>query len=162
MQERGTDRRQTIISYERRQFDRREGEFLFHKTVYLTDTNATGNTYFANYFDWQGMVREEFVRFIMPNCETFFQSGIKLITLEASMKYYYESVLFDNLLIKMKIGELKRTNVELVFNFFNEKTGKLLSEGRQRIAFATLAGRYIPVPMELIQAAKNKIKDLPL
>jgi enediyne biosynthesis thioesterase len=162
MQERSADRRQNVVDYERRQFNRREREFLFRKTVYLTDTNATGNTYFTNYFDWQGMVREEFVRFIMPDWEAFFKSGIKLITLEASMKYYYESVLFDDLLIKMKIGELKKTNVELLFKFFHQKTGKLLSEGRQRIAFATASGRYIPVPTELILAAKNKIKDLPI
>jgi len=162
MKERGSDRRQTVIDYERRQFNRRGREFLFRKTVYLTDTNATGNTYFANYFDWQGMVREEFVRFIMPDCQAFFESGIKLITLEASMKYYYESALFDDLLIKMRLGELKKTNVELLFQFFNQKTGKLLSEGKQRIAFATAAGRYIPVPAELLLAAKNKIKDLPI
>ncbi len=160
MKDREGDRRTNTISFDRRQFNRREKEFLFRKTVFLTDTNATGNTYFANYFDWQGMIREDFVRYIMPDYKAFFETGIKLITLEASMRYYYESMLFDDILIKMKIGELKKTSVELLFTFINDKTGKVLSEGRQKIAFATANGRFIPVPDQLIAAAKNVIKDL--
>jgi enediyne biosynthesis thioesterase len=162
MENRTQDRRTNQIIVERRQFNRREKEFLFEKRVYLTDTNAMGNTYFANYFDWQGMIREDFVRYILPDYAAFLRTGIKLITLEASMKYYYESILFDDVIIKMKLNDIKKTSIELLFTFTNKTTGKLLGEGRQKIAFASPEGRYIPVPMELVQAAKSVIKDLPV
>src|SRR5436189_1700927 len=83
---RGPDRRNYDVDFDRRCFDRRDRAFVFQKTVYLSDTNAFGNTYFAKYFEWQGMVRESFFkRCLVSDYKAFIASGIKLITAEAEM-----------------------------------------------------------------------------
>src|SRR5437762_1629723 len=85
---RNTDRRNIGIEFNRRCYDRRDRAFVFLKTVYLSDTNAFGNTYFAKYFEWQGMARESFFnRVLFPDQQAFLASGIKLITAEAEHKY---------------------------------------------------------------------------
>lgn len=151
------DRRINSISYNRRKINRREKEFLFHKTVYLSDTNAMGNTYFARYFEWQGSSREDFFKFLMPNYTEFLSSGIKLITLEAHNKYLYESRLYDEVLIKLTLGKVTQTSVELIFTFINEPRKELLAQGSQKVAFADKNGKYILVPNELKEAAKPLI-----
>ncbi|MCB4756244.1 MAG: PilZ domain-containing protein [Elusimicrobia bacterium] len=122
------------------------GEFVLEKTVYLTDTNAFGNTYFSRYFDWQGMAREAFVRVVIPNYEQFFMSGIRLITVEASMSYLHETKVFDDVLISLRLGELKKASAELIFDFRLKRTKQLLGIGRQRIAFINHEGKIVPMP----------------
>lgn len=157
---RKNERRRASIDYGRRKFNRREKEFLFKKTVYLNDTNMMGNTYFARYFDWQGSTREDFFKFLMPNYEAFLQAGIKLITLEAQMKYLYESVLYDDILIKLRLGTITPASVELFFSFLNQRSGKVLAKGSQKIAFADKTGKFMLVPQEIREAAKKAIHGL--
>lgn len=128
-----------------------EREFTFEKTVYLTDTNAFGNTYFARYFDWQGMAREEFFRTIAGDYKRFLDARIKFITIEASIKYHSESILFDTVIIKVSPCNVKVTTFELVFTYTNKSTGKLIAEGRQKIGFADAKGDVIPIPEELLK-----------
>jgi acyl-CoA thioesterase FadM len=135
------------------------GEFLLEKTVYLTDTNAFGNTYFAQYFDWQGMAREAFVRSLIPNYEQFFASGIKLITTEAHMQYKNESRVFDDLHIIIRLGEVRRTTAELLFEFVNKRNKKILGVGSQKIAFANHNGKIIAIPGILINGIKPYLKS---
>lgn len=126
-----------------------EGEFTFEKTVYLTDTNLFGNAYFASYFDWQGMAREEFCRQVIGETNAFFKSGIKLITIEASIKYHHEVTLFDDVSIKVKPTNVQRTTFELTFAYLNKKTGQLVAEGKQKIGFVDSNNKIIPIPQEL-------------
>jgi len=152
-EKRTADRRQSEVEFDRRCFDRRDGSFVFEKTVYLSDTNAFGNTYFAKYFEWQGMAREAFVkRCLVPDFKQLVATGIKLITAEAYHKYKHETVVYDRVLIKLRVGPRRRSTVELLFTFTDKVTGQLVGEGRQVIAFANAKGRLIRVP-EII--AKN-------
>ena len=152
-EKRGVNRRTQDVDFDRRCFDRRDGAFVFEKTVYLSDTNAFGNTYFAKYFEWQGMAREAFVkRCLVPDFKQLVMSGVKLITAEAYHKYKHETVVYDRVLIRLKVGPRRRSTVELLFTFVDKTTGRLIGQGRQVIAFANAKGRLIRVP-EMI--AKN-------
>lgn len=126
-----------------------EKEFIFEKTVYLTDTNLFGNAYFASYFDWQGMAREEFFRQVMGDKNTFFQSGVKLVTIEASIRYRNEVTLFDEIIIKVKPDNVRITTFDLVFTYLNKKLGQLVAEGKQKIGFVDSSNKVIPIPKEL-------------
>lgn len=150
---RSNDRRLQSVEFDRRCFDRRDGAFVFEKTVYLSDTNAFGNTYFAKYFEWQGMAREAFVkRCLVPDFRQLVMTGVKLITREAHHRYKHETVVYDRVIIRLRVGAPKHMSVELLFTFLDKATGRLVGEGRQVICFANAQGKLIPVP-EVI--AKN-------
>jgi len=123
--------------------------FSFEKTVYLTDTNLYGNAYFARYFDWQGMAREEFFRQVTQEYSEFIRSGIKFVTIEAYVRYHREVTLFDNVIIKVRPNNVQAATFELFFTYLNKKTGQLVAEGRQKIGFVNSAGKVIPIPNKL-------------
>jgi acyl-CoA thioesterase FadM len=129
-----------------------EREFIFEKTVYLTDTNLFGNTYFARYFDWQGMAREAFFKEIIGNAyAVLMQAHIKFVTIEASIKYHRETTLFDEVLIKVKADNIKAVTADLVFTYFNKNKNELIAEGWQKIGFVDAGGKVIPIPKPLIE-----------
>ncbi|SRR5258706_4862832 len=148
------DRRGAQVEFDRRCFDRRDRAFLFNKTVFLSDTNAFGNTYFAKYFEWQGMARESFFeRFLVPMQyqEAFIKSGIKMITVEAEHKYLAETRFTDRIEIRLKLGKVRRASAELLFVFTNRRNGKIVGKGRQIVTFANAHGKLIPLP-DIIRA----------
>lgn len=128
-----------------------EKAFIFEKTVYLTDTSLFGNTYFARYFDWQGMAREAFFKQLIGDYNKFLQSRIKLVTIQASIKYHHEVTLFDEVIIKVKVENIGVATAELVFIYLNKKTNQLVAEGRQKIGFVDSMAKVIPIPKELIE-----------
>lgn len=128
--------------------------FQFDKIVYLTDTNAMGNVYFAKFFEWQGMAREEFFRELIPDYLAFMKSGTRLITVEASMEYKHEALLFDQITISVKPQNVKRLGFDLSFTFTNKATQQIIGVGRQRIAFADANGKLITIPSALVENGK--------
>lgn len=139
--------------------------FTFEVTVYLKDTNAFGNTYFARYFDWQGMAREAFMKYAVEDPMAIMKAGIKLITVNASIDYYHETTLYDNIVIKVHGENIKTATFDLVFNFYDKNTTRLIASGRQRIAFAGLSGKLIPVPEQilnpLLKYSNERNNDMP-
>ncbi len=124
-------------------------EFVFRKRVYLTDTNAEGNVYFARYFDWQGQAREDFLRQAVPDHMEILRSGTKLITVHAWLKYEHESHVFDEISIHIRTISLKKMSMELEFTYINEATGKIIAIGGQKLAFADASGNLIVVPASI-------------
>jgi len=123
-------------------------EFVFEKTVYLKDTNIFGNAYFASYFDWQGMAREEFFKQIVKDKDKFLQTGIKFVTIEAAIRYHHEVTLFDEVIIKIRPDNVQLTTFDLIFTYLNKKTGELVAEGRQKIGLIDSTGKVILIPKE--------------
>ena len=121
-------------------------EFLFSKTVFLTDTNAEGNSYFARYFEWQGMAREDYFRHAVPDHMEIMKSGTKLITVHSWIKFEHETYLFDEVLIKVQTVSLKKMSMELGFTYVNKQTEETIAIGGQKLAFADPSGALIPIP----------------
>lgn len=132
-----------------------EKEFIFEKTVYLGNTNMFGNVYFAKYFDWQGEAREAFFYKTIPDSLSIFRSGIKFVTIEAFVKYNKESLVFDDIVIKVRAENFKTTTLDLIFTYLNKKTGDLIAKGRQKIGFVDQNNKVIPIPKQ-IKDAWNK------
>jgi YbgC/YbaW family acyl-CoA thioester hydrolase len=127
-------------------------KFIFLIRVYLSDTNAQGNVYFARFFDWQGMAREEFLRVAVPNHETLFSAGLRLLTVEASAEYKREAKLYDEIEVGIDVPWMKRTNFQLGFTFVNRKTDELLAVGKQIIACGNVEGKLVGIPQEIKNA----------
>ncbi len=131
--------------------------FVFEKTVYLGDTNAEGNVYFAKYLDWQGMAREEFYKQNFP--VEALKSGLKLITVHASIDYKHEAFLFDEILIAVFVANVKKASLDLIFNYRNKATKQLLATGSQTIAFGDFKGNLIPIPKEIKEIVKYFLSE---
>jgi len=129
--------------------------FEFDKTVYLCDTNAEGNVYFARFFDWQGMAREEFFRRNVSNHMYILQSGVRLITVNAWMIYQNECNLFDRVTVQVNTANLKQASLELMFTFVNSTTRKLIGHGGERLAFASSEGQLLPIPDTIRENARR-------
>lgn len=133
-------------------------EFLFEKRVYLTDTNAEGNTYFARYFEWQGMAREEFFRQVISDPKKFLQN-VKVLTLEASLEFKNETRMFDEVIIKIKPTNPKITTFDLKTTFINKNTKQLIAEGKQKLGFTDIKGNIIPIPDEFKEKGMDYLDE---
>ena len=133
-------------------------EFIFEKTVYLGNTNMFGNVYFARYFDWQGEAREAFFSKTVPGSSLLFKSGIKFVTIEAYIKYNKETVVFDEVVIKVRAENFKITTFDLIFTYLDKKTRELVATGKQRIGFVDSNNKVIPIP-EQLKKAWNKFTE---
>jgi len=129
-----------------------EKDFVFEKTVYLGNTNMFGNVYFARYFDWQGEAREALFNKTVPESLSLFKSGIKFVTIEASIKYNKETTIFDEILIKVRAENFKTTTLDLIFKYINKKSGDVVAMGKQKLGFVDSNNKIIPIPEQLKQA----------
>lgn len=126
-------------------------EFIYELTVFLGDVNIYGSTYFAKYFEWQGKARESFFKYLLPEFSKI-ASSVKLITIEASMSYKKDSFLFEDILIKIAVENIKATTFGLQFTFLNKKLAEIISTGKQKIGFTDMENKVIPIPLELKEA----------
>jgi len=132
-------------------------EFVFRKRVYLKDVNIFGNVYFSKYFEWQGEAREEFFRKLIGK-EKALISNIKLVTLEASVRFIQEARLFDEIEIKIKVSGLTLTTVSLEFRYICRK--RLLAEGKQKVGFLDIhTNKVLPIPSKLKEKWRRFLKS---
>lgn len=122
--------------------------FVHHRTVYLPDTNAEGNVYFAQFFFWQGEAREAYLKQgISPDeYRALVVTKTLMVTVNASMQYVKMLRLFDDVTVKMTTRRLQRASLELVFRFIRDATSELVAHGTQQLAFQDRRGRLIAVP----------------
>lgn len=122
--------------------------FVYNRNIYLPDTNAEGNAYFARYFDWQGETREAYLKQGITREEyvTMLRTKTRLVTVRASNEYYKPLWLFDEIRIRMTTRNIRHASLEMVFAVFKKLTGDLMARGSQELAFQNRHGRLIPVP----------------
>lgn len=137
----------------------KEDVFVFPKVVYLGDTNAEGNVYFARFFEWQGMAREEFLKVNVPDCMEIMRAGIRIVTKNAWMVFQHECRLFDNVEIQIQTANLKPMSLELIFTFRNKASGTTLGRGGERLAFTNGEGKLVPVPSSIMENAKRFLTE---
>lgn len=134
-------------------------DFKFLKTVYLGDLNIFKSAYFASYFIWQGMAREEFFKIVINNYNAFMKKRIKLITIEATMKFKGIAQLYDDIEITVQPKDVTFTTVDLNFTYLNKTTNKIIGEGTQRIGFTNFRDVIIPLPSELLKGGMDYLED---
>jgi acyl-CoA thioesterase FadM len=115
----------------------------------LEDANLVGNIYFANYYVWQGRIRDHFLYELLP--ERFRGTGEagELRCLYSKIEHLREAMPFERVMIKMSLGRVHEKGVQMLFEYY-----RLTADGRQeKLAFGeqraawftpTVDGRWIP------------------
>lgn len=127
--------------------------FEHQTTVTLGDTDHTRAVYFTRFFEWQGVVRELWVMQAVAHSARHLHEGLVLITRSASCDYHRKLKLFDPVVCRMQIRNLRLASSDLVFRFHHAATGELHAEGLQRVAFAGPDGRLRRMPEDFRHAA---------
>jgi enediyne core biosynthesis thioesterase len=106
----------------------------FHHVIdiYLKDSNAFMNTYFARYFEWQGVCRERWFHQCVDNN----MLGIKgaFVTKRAHQEYVQETFPFQRVDCYLNTLEVKQCSAYLLFRFYVD--GRPVSMGYQQVVFA--------------------------
>jgi enediyne biosynthesis thioesterase len=108
----------------------------------------------VNHLRWQGLCREIFLRDHAPDVLGQLANGLVLSTLRCSCEYLAELAAFDELRIRMRLGELRQNRITLRFEYFRVADGgeQLAARGEQQIACMRREGGALvatPLPASL-------------
>lgn len=131
--------------------------YEYRHIVSFEETNLVGNVYYTNHLKWQGRVREMFLREHAPDVLVELTRGLSLATLRVSCEYLVELNAFDEVAIRMRLGELTQSRMTLLFEYWRAgKSGEeLAARGEQQIACLRRDGEKLtptPVPKSLREA----------
>jgi acyl-CoA thioesterase FadM len=121
-------------------------------TIYLKDSNAYGNTYFARYFEWQGICREKWF-FECISRDMLQKEGV-FITKHAEQDYLQETFPLE-ISCELNAYDVRKCSFWLEFRFYAD--GKPVSVGRQQIVFANHAKQITALPA-VIERVKQYAK----
>jgi enediyne biosynthesis thioesterase len=131
--------------------------YEYRHIVSFEETNLVGNVYYVNHLSWQGRVREMFLRDHAPDILGELSRGLALATLRCSCEYLAELSAFDEVLVRMRLGELSQNRITMLFEYWRVKDGReeLVARGEQQVACMKRDGAAvlpIPVPKSLREA----------
>lgn len=125
--------------------------FTHALTIYLKDSNAYGNTYFARYFEWQGVCRERWFHECVAH--DMLQGLGVFITKHAEQEYLNETFPFQQVHCELNTYAIRRCSFWLEFRFFADD--KLAAIGRQHIVFANHARQITALPPTALEKIRS-------
>ena len=128
--------------------------FAHTLTIYLKDSNAYGNTYFARYFEWQGICREKWF-FECISADMLQKEGV-FITKHAEQDYLQETFPFQQISCELNAYDVKKCSFWLEFRFYAD--GKPVSVVGQPFVFANHARQITALPAVVIERIKQYVK----
>jgi enediyne biosynthesis thioesterase len=124
--------------------------YEYYHIVSFEETNLVGNVYYANYVRWQGRCREMFLKDNAPDIITELSQGLALVTVRVSCDYLSELFAFDQVTIRMRLGEIKQNRITMLFEYWRvTKEGEeLVAKGEQQAACMHREGdQTVPTPI---------------
>ena len=133
--------------------------YEYRHIVGFEETNLVGNVYYVNHVSWQGRVREMFLRDHAQDIITELSRGLSLATVRVSCEYLAELTAFDEVIIRMRLGELTQSRMTLLFEYWRAGGAgeELVARGQQEIACLRREGEKLtptPVPKSLREALR--------
>jgi enediyne biosynthesis thioesterase len=134
--------------------------YEYRHVVSFEETNLVGNVYYVNHVAWQGRVRELFLRDHAPDIIAELSRGLSLATVRVSCEYLAELTAFDEVIIRMRLGELTQSRMTLLFEYWRAGGAgeELVARGQQEIACLRHEGGTLvptPVPKPLREALRG-------
>jgi enediyne biosynthesis thioesterase len=134
--------------------------FEVRHIVSFEETNLVGNVYFVNHLRWQGLCREHFIREYLPHLADRFRDGLAFVTVRCSCEYLAEINLFDEIAVRMRLGNLSRSRMSLEFEYFRVSGSgeEVVARGEQEIACMQRNGHTLtptPFPPEVVDAVDS-------
>ena len=133
--------------------------YEYRHVVGFEETNLVGNVYYVNHLRWQGRCREMFLREHAPDLLGELARDFALATVRCSCDYLAELVAFDEVVVRMRLGEMVQNRLTLLFDYWRRKDGgeELVARGEQVIACMRREGERavpVPIPSSLREALK--------
>jgi enediyne core biosynthesis thioesterase len=119
--------------------------------IYLKESNAYGNTYFARYFEWQGVCRERWFHRCV-SADMLQNIGV-FITKRAHQEYLHETFPFQTVQCEVNTYEVNSCSFYLLFRFLVD--GKPVSHGYQQIVFASHDKRIQRLPEHILKKVRT-------
>lgn len=119
--------------------------------VYLKDSNATGNVYFARYFEWQGVCRERWFHQCIQ--QDMLQNIGVFITKSARQDYMHETFAFQRVDCYVNTYNIRNCSFSLRFKFM--MGDEVVGIGHQEIVFAGHDKRIKKLPADIIDKIKS-------
>ena len=130
--------------------------YEYRHVVGFEETNLIGNVYYANHVRWQGRCREMFLRDRVPGVIEALKHGLVLVTTRVSCEFMSELVAFDEVVLRMRLGELTQNRITMNFDYWRGE--ELVARGEQQVACMQREGEHVvpvPVPTQLREALKE-------
>ena len=134
--------------------------YEYRHVVGFEETNLIGNVYYANHVRWQGRCREMFLRDRAPDVIEALKHGLALVTTRVSCEFMAELVAFDEIILRMRLGELAQNRITMNFEYWRGE--ELVARGEQQVACMQREGKQVvpvPVPVQLREALKEYARD---
>lgn len=133
--------------------------YEYRHVVGFEETSLAGNVYYVNHVRWQGRCREMFLREHAPGVLAALARGFALATVRVSCEYISELFAFDEIVIRMSLGELKQNRITMLFEYWRIKHDgeELIARGQQEVACMNREGEQmlpVVVPAELANALR--------
>jgi enediyne biosynthesis thioesterase len=137
--------------------------YEYRHIVGFEETNLVGNVYYVNHLRWQGRCREMFLREYAPEILVELEQGFCLVTTRCSCEYFDELLPFDEVVIRMRLGELTQNRMLLLFEYWRYKNDKeqLVARGEQQVACMRKEnGQMVPTPVpEVLREALRPYRE---
>ncbi|HEY0726055.1 MAG TPA: acyl-CoA thioesterase [Pyrinomonadaceae bacterium] len=134
--------------------------YEYRHVVGFEETNLVGNVYYANHVRWQGRCREMFLRDRAPDVIEALKHGLVLVTTRVSCEFVAELVAFDEVILRMRLGDLGQNRITMKFDYWRHTAAgeELIARGEQQVACMQREGEQVfpvPVPSQLREALKE-------
>ena len=134
--------------------------YEYRHIVGFEETNLIGNVYYANHVRWQGRCREMFLRDRAPGVIESIKHGLVLVTTRVSCEFMSELVAFDEVILRMRLGELGQNRITMNFEYWRHTRGgeELVARGEQQVACMQREGEQVvpvPIPAQLREALRE-------
>lgn len=134
--------------------------YEYRHVVGFEETNLIGNVYYANHVRWQGRCREMFLRDRAPEVIEALKYGLVLVTTRVSCEFMAELFAFDEITVRMRLGELAQNRITMNFEYWRGE--ELVARGEQQVACMQREGKQVvpvPVPTQLREALRDYARD---
>ena len=134
--------------------------YEYRHIVGFEETNLIGNVYYANHVRWQGRCREMFLRDRAPEVIEALKYGLVLVTTRVSCEFMAELYAFDEIILRMRLGELAQNRITMNFEYWRGE--ELVARGEQQVACMQREGKQVvpvPVPTQLREALREYARD---
>ena len=134
--------------------------YEYRHVVGFEETNLIGNVYYANHVRWQGRCREMFLRDRAPEVIEALKHGLVMVTTRVSCEFMAELVAFDEVVLRMRLGELRQNRITMNFEYWRDE--ELVARGEQQVACMQREGEQVvpvPVPTQLREALREYARD---
>jgi enediyne biosynthesis thioesterase len=124
--------------------------YEYQHIVGFQETNLVGNVYYTHFLEWQGRCREMFLRDHAPDVIEELSRDLSLATVRCSCEYFAELLVFDDVILRMRLAGLLQNRITLAFEYWRRKaeSEELVARGEQQVACMKREGsRVVPAPV---------------